>query len=91
MKQGGIAAQLADAAAEAIAAKAGADVEPRPFRPVLRALLLTGAQPLYLRRELNGARQVATAQGAPEVLPAKIGARLLAPFLESLGGIAARR
>ena len=42
VKQGGIASQQADAAAEAIAALAGASVEPRPFRPVLRGLLLTG-------------------------------------------------
>ena len=33
VKQGGIAAQQAEAAAEAIAAAAGADVTPRPFRP----------------------------------------------------------
>lgn len=45
VKQGGIAAQQADAAAEAIAAHAGAAVSPRPFRPVLRGLLLTGGVP----------------------------------------------
>jgi sulfide:quinone oxidoreductase len=43
IKQGGMAAQQADAAAESIAARAGAPVDPRPFRPVLRGLLLTGA------------------------------------------------
>ena len=42
VKQGGIATQLADAAAEAIARAAGADLRPEPFRPVLRGLLLTG-------------------------------------------------
>ena len=36
LKQGGIAAQQADAAAESIAARAGAKLEPSPFRPVLR-------------------------------------------------------
>ena len=41
VKQGGIAAQQADAAAEIIAANAGADLTPQPFRPVLRGLLLT--------------------------------------------------
>jgi NADH dehydrogenase FAD-containing subunit len=35
IKQGGIAAQQADAAAEAIAAAAGAEVEPASFDPVL--------------------------------------------------------
>ena len=43
IKQGGVATQQADAAAEAIAARAGAEVDPQPFRPVLRGLLLTGA------------------------------------------------
>ena len=42
IKQGGIATQQADAAAESIAASAGAPIEPRPFTPVLRGLLLTG-------------------------------------------------
>jgi sulfide:quinone oxidoreductase len=52
VKQGGIAAQQAAAAAEAIAAAAGLAVEPRPFRPVLRGLLVTGEGPQYLRCEL---------------------------------------
>ena len=42
IKQGGLAAQQADAAAEAIAAEAGAQVDPQPFKPVLRGILLTG-------------------------------------------------
>jgi sulfide:quinone oxidoreductase len=54
IKQGGLAAQQADAAAEAIAADAGAELDPRPYRPVLRGLLLTGDAPLYLRNDLNG-------------------------------------
>ena len=33
IKQGGIAAQQADAAADSIAARAGAPVDPQPFRP----------------------------------------------------------
>jgi sulfide:quinone oxidoreductase len=53
VKQGGIAAQQAEAAAESIAAGVGAlDAEPRPFRPMLRGLLLTGHAPRYLRRDL---------------------------------------
>jgi sulfide:quinone oxidoreductase len=40
IKQGGLAAQQADAAAAAIAAHLGADVFAEPFRPVLRGLLL---------------------------------------------------
>jgi sulfide:quinone oxidoreductase len=59
IKQGGLATQQADAAAEAIAAETGAPVEPRPYRPVLRGLLLTGEAPLYLRNELDTATSLA--------------------------------
>ena len=88
VKQGGIATQLADAAAEAIAQAAGADLQPEPFRPVLRGLLLTGSRPRYLRHELAGVGQVDTA--SPEPLwwpPAKIVGRHLAPFLAGFAGL----
>jgi sulfide:quinone oxidoreductase len=51
LKQGGLAAQQADAVAGAIAEHAGALSQPAPFQPVLRGLLLTGGAPLYLRAE----------------------------------------
>jgi sulfide:quinone oxidoreductase len=89
VKQGGIAAQLADAAAEAIAQAAGADLRPEPFRPVLRGLLLTGGQPRYLRHELSGGADPADAV-SPDPLwwpPAKIVGRHLAPFLASFTGV----
>jgi sulfide:quinone oxidoreductase len=86
VKQGGIATQQADAAAETIAAAAGARLDPAPFRPVLRGLLLTGAEPRYLRRD--------AAKGLPGVAaveplwwpPAKIVGRRLAPFLAARTG-----
>jgi sulfide:quinone oxidoreductase len=53
IKQGGLAAQQADAAAEMIAAEAGAPVSPRPCRHILRGVVLTGDEPLYLRRDLD--------------------------------------
>ncbi len=53
IKQGGLATQQADAAAELIAAEAGAPVRPRPFRRVLRGVVLTGEAPLFLRRDLD--------------------------------------
>jgi sulfide:quinone oxidoreductase len=53
VKQGGLATQQADAAAERIAAEAGAGNTPRPYRPVLRGLLLTGEEPLYMRKDLT--------------------------------------
>ena len=42
VKQGGLACQQADAIATLLAARAGADVEPVAFKPVLRGRLLTG-------------------------------------------------
>jgi sulfide:quinone oxidoreductase len=80
IKQGGIAAQQADAAAEAISAGAGAPIEPAPFRPVLRGLLLTGIFPRYLRSEVG--KGVSTVDVEPLWWPpAKIVGRHLAPFL----------
>jgi sulfide:quinone oxidoreductase len=83
VKQGGIATQQADAVAEVIAAQAGAEVHPRRFQPVLRAILLTGGAPLYLRHEPQGGRGD-TSTVSDEALwwpPAKIAGRYLAPFL----------
>jgi sulfide:quinone oxidoreductase len=88
VKQGGIATQLADVAAEAIARAAGADLQPEPFRPVLRGLLLTGTQPRFLRHELAGVGRAAIA--SPDPLwwpPAKIVGRYLAPFLAGFAGV----
>jgi sulfide:quinone oxidoreductase len=85
LKQGGIATQQADAAAEAIAALAGAPVTPRPFRPVLRGLLLTGLSPRYLRANLLAASSEVDAEPLwwP---PGKIVGKYLSPFLaEHLG------
>ncbi len=91
VKQGGLAAQQADAAAATIAARLGARDVPRPFRPVLRGVLLTGGAPLYLRAELDPAgRPVATRHrrlhGAVSSRalwwpPGKIAGRYLAPYL----------
>jgi len=90
VKQGGLAAQMADAAASAIAAAAGASVEPTPFDPVLRGLLLTGAEPEYLRAELGGGRMYAsTADESPLWWPAgKIAANHLGPYLAEHAGLA---
>jgi sulfide:quinone oxidoreductase len=75
LKQGGLATQQADAAASAVAAWAGADVEPTAYRPELRAVLLTGGPPRYLR----GAS--APTDDPPWWPPHKIAARHLAPYL----------
>lgn len=54
VKQGGIATQQADVAAEAIAAELGCDVEAESLDPVLRGVLWTGGKPLYLSGYLSG-------------------------------------
>jgi sulfide:quinone oxidoreductase len=89
IKHGGLAAQQADAAAEAIAAASGVDLDPQPFRPVLRGLLLTGGRPRYLRNELTGGSGE-TSVVSPDPLwwpPAKIAGRHLAPLLAGLSGV----
>jgi sulfide:quinone oxidoreductase len=80
VKQGGLAAQQADAAAEAIAAEAGADVVPRPFAPVLRGLMLTGLTPRFMQTELGRLESVVDTEPLwwP---PGKIAGRYLGPFL----------
>jgi sulfide:quinone oxidoreductase len=89
VKQGGIAAQQAEAAAEAIAFEAGAELTPRPFRPVLRGLLLTGTGPRYLRGELSSKIDEASEASAEPLWwpPAKIVGRYLAPFLARTAGM----
>jgi sulfide:quinone oxidoreductase len=83
LKQGGLAAQQADAAAEAIAADLAAGPEPRPFRPALHGLLLAGRAPRYLRAEIlrsPATRASAQLNGAGWP-PAKIAGRRLGHFL----------
>jgi sulfide:quinone oxidoreductase len=86
VKQGGVAAQQADAAAEYIAAEAGAAVLPRPFRPVLRTVLLTGDGPRYLSSRMRNGRPLSSvASRWPSWSPAdKIAAPFLAPYLGSI-------
>ncbi len=83
IKQGGVASQQADAAAEAIAARAGAAVDPQPFRPVLRGLLLTGSTPRYMRAEVSGGagEEWRVSDHALWWPPSKIAGKRLAPYL----------
>jgi sulfide:quinone oxidoreductase len=94
IKQGGLATQQADAAAEAIAAEAGAPVVPRPCRRVLRGVVLTGEAPLYVRRDLDDdSAFVRPLRGAPAGVSrsqlwwpsGKIARRYLTGFLETGG------
>jgi len=85
VKHGGIAAQQADAAAEAIAALAGAPVEPKPFHPIVHGVLLGGDKPLYLSAHITGGHGSSSEVSETPTWspPTKIAAKYLAPYLES--------
>jgi sulfide:quinone oxidoreductase len=91
VKQGGLAAQQADAVAEAIAASVGADIDPQPFRPILRGTLLTGGPARYLRADISGAAgdDSLVSDDALWWPPNKLCGRYLAPYLSSQLGEAA--
>jgi sulfide:quinone oxidoreductase len=84
LKQGGIACQQADVAAEQIARDAGVPVDAEPFKPVLRGKLLTGGAARFMRHEVGG-------EGEPDISgtdnlwwpPTKVAGRYLAPFLQT--------
>jgi sulfide:quinone oxidoreductase len=85
VKHGGLGAQQADVAATAIAALAGVDVDPEPLRPVIRGVLHTGRQPLYLTARIEDGRvesEVTTERAWPP--DEKVVAEELGPFLRSL-------
>ena len=82
IKQGGIAAQQADAAAASIAARAGLDVTPAPFTPVLRGVLLTGRGRRWIRRSLETAGDHGeTQRRALWWPPTKVAGEHLSPYL----------
>ena len=82
IKQGGLAAQQADAVAESIAAAVGAAVSPEPFRPVLRAMLLTGGDTRYLQHAVAGGDGEGVVDTHELWSPAaKLASRYLTPYL----------
>jgi sulfide:quinone oxidoreductase len=85
VKHGGVAAQQADVAAEAIAALAGEPVDPSKFHPEIQGILLGGDTPLYMSAHITGGHGSSSAVSdvPPWSPPTKIAARRLAPYLES--------
>jgi sulfide:quinone oxidoreductase len=83
VKQGGLACQEADAAAEGLAERAGTLSDPKPFRPVLRGRLMTGARPLYMRTDVSGTSGDVSASSGHTLWwpPSKIAGDYLAPYL----------
>ena len=83
IKQGGIACQQADVAAENIAREAGVPVGPSTFRPVLRGQLLTGEKPSFMHHDVSG-RVGDRSETSEHMLwwpPTKVAGRYLAPYL----------
>ena len=91
IKQGGLATQQADAVAQTIAAAVGAPVTPEPFRPVLRAMLLTGGDTRYLQNTVAGGD--GDGDFSTHELwwpPAKLTGRYLSPYLLERGHAGSR-
>jgi sulfide:quinone oxidoreductase len=84
LKQGGLACQQADAAAEHIAWSLGYIPEPTPFRPVLRGQLLTGERPQFMRRDIAARHdREETSGGRPLWWPStKVAGKYLAAYLQ---------
>jgi sulfide:quinone oxidoreductase len=93
IKHGGIAAQQADTAAQAIAALAGAPIKPKPFHPEIHAILLGGDKPLYLSAHVTGGHGSSSQLSEQPTWspPTKIAAKYLAPYLESRDRASASR
>jgi sulfide:quinone oxidoreductase len=90
IKLGGIAAQQADAAAESIAALAGAAIVPKPLVVTIHGLLIGGGEPVYMAAQVAGSEGTHSKVSAdPFWAPAtKIYARYLAPRLQALDALA---
>ena len=86
VKQGGLASQQADAAAESIAAHAGAELDPRPYRPVLRGMMLTGRGKAWMRHQPAGGGEGTAVRRALWWPPTKIAGRYLSPYLAARHG-----
>ncbi len=85
LKQGGLATQQADAAADAMLAALGVPIVPRPFEPVLKGVLYTDREPAYLRATMAGEGS----EPRPYSMwwpPSKIAGRHLSPYLATRAG-----
>ena len=90
IKHGGLGSQMADSAAAAIAALAGAQVDLKPFWPVIRGKLLSGGAPLFLSARLVGAQgfQSEVHETPPWPEDEKVVAEELGPYLAGLDAAA---
>jgi sulfide:quinone oxidoreductase len=84
IKQGGVAAQLADVVAHSISERAGVPVHARPFAPSVEGVLMTGGTPRHLRADpaWPGPTGESSFTHLPSAIaPPKITARYLTPHL----------
>jgi sulfide:quinone oxidoreductase len=81
-KHGGLAAQQADAAAEAMLAELGMPIVAHPFEPVIQGVLFTDREPAYLQAPLDDV-QAPSEPRFPSLWwpPSKIAGRHLSPYL----------
>ena len=86
-KQGGLATQQADAAAEAILADLGLPIEPRPFSPVLQGVLYSGGDPTYMSTHIGDEAGRASTPRSYSLWwpPSKIAGRFLSSYLTVQG------
>ena len=95
IKHGGLGAQMADAAAAAIAVLAGAQQSAPAFNPVIRGKLLTGRDPVYMSAQPVGAESFESEvyDEPPWPADAKVVAEELGPYLAELdqAGVALTR
>lgn len=91
IKHGGISSQQADVAALSIAALAGAAVHAKPFKPVIKGMLLTGDRPRYLSARITGGQGFSSEiTDAPMWSPpGKVVSKYLGPYLDGLDSEAA--
>jgi sulfide:quinone oxidoreductase len=87
VKHGGVATQQADTAAAGIAHLAGVAERPEPMQPVIRAMLLTGGEPLYLVAHVTGGLGWRSEVYTEPPWPAdqKVVAEELGPYLTAIG------
>jgi sulfide:quinone oxidoreductase len=86
IKQGGLATQQADAVARHLASRLGADIDPEPFRPVLRGMLFTGGERFF---QVGIGEHPAAGSASERSLwwpPTKISGRYLTPYLAGRDG-----
>jgi sulfide:quinone oxidoreductase len=88
LKHGGLAAQQADAAADAMLAELGFPIVPRPFDPVVQGVLFTDREPVYMRASLTPEAETPSEPRAYSLWwpPSKIAGRHLSPYLAIRAG-----